>query len=226
MGRVGLVAWACAVVLLAGCSGQTGADTDGDGTSTAGASTPPATEPSDGASAEDSSGTVADTTAPGSVLDVGDTATVAWRPAPDVEGALELGVEAVREADPADFDGLVAAGTVEGAQPYYVDVTVANAGDTDLGGFDVPLYLLDTSDTLGPPWAFAEPFRPCRSRPLPTSFEPGDSTAKCVVFFARAGASYDAMVFQPTPDQEAVSWTGEATEVDRDRARRPSRRRR
>jgi hypothetical protein len=209
MVRVRTVAWVCTAVLaVTGCS-------SGEGT-TGGTSTD-----SDGDAAVWSSGSGVDTTAPGSALELGDRATVAWRPTAGVQGVLELRVDAVREARTADFEGLVAPGAVEGARPYYVDVTVTNVGDADLGGLAVPLYLQDTSGTLGPPWGFQEPFAPCRSRPLPEEFGPGDSTGKCLVFFARAGSTYDAMAFAPSPDQEAITWTGEAAEVARER---PSRR--
>lgn len=218
MGRVGLVAWVCtAGLVLAGCSSD---GAPGDGASGAGASASTDTSPS-GSTSDESAEHPQGTTEPGSELDLGDTATVAWRPASDLDGVLELSVDTVRAADTADFDGLVAPGAVEGARPYYVDVTVANAGDTDLGGLDVPLYLHDTSDSLGPPWAFTEPFRPCRSRPLPASFAPGDTHRTCLVFFARAGSTYDAMVFQPTPDREAITWTGEAATPRQDRRDRP-----
>ncbi|WP_457208743.1 hypothetical protein [Nocardioides sp. P5_C9_2] len=218
MGRVGLVAWGCtAVLILAGCSTDRSSADDAPG---AGSSTPADASPgaaADGAASDE------DTTEPGSVLDLEDTATVAWRPSADLAGVLELSVDAVQEADTADFDGLVAPGAVEGARPYYVEVRVANAGDTDLGGLDVPLYLLDTSDTLGPPWAFTQPFRPCRSRPLPASFAPGDTHSACLVFFARAGSTYEAMVFQPTPDREAITWAGGAAAPPEGRRDRPSR---
>ncbi|WP_107768357.1 hypothetical protein [Nocardioides terrigena] len=211
MRRLGPVAVVCTGVLVALGACSTDDATSGAGTPDAGASTP-AGEP-----------TAADvaTTEPGAALDLGDDATVVWRPSADLEGVLDLRVDAVREAATADFDGLVASGTVAGAQPYYVDVTIANVGDTDLGGLDVPLYLLDSSGTLGPSWGFEEPFAPCRSRPLPTAFAPGDSRSKCLVFFARAGSTYDAMAFQPVPDVEAITWTGEPERADRER---PSRR--
>lgn len=208
MRRLGLVAWLCTGVLVA-----LGACSADDGTPGGGSSTP---------AADPSSSDVA-TTEPGAVLDLGDDATVVWRPSADLEGVLDLRVDTVREASMADFEGLVASGAVAGARPYYIGVTVDNVGDTDLGGLDVPLYLLDTSDTLGPPWGFEEPFGPCRSGPLPQAFAPGDSARRCLVYFARAGATYDAMAFQPVPDVEAITWTGEPEPVDRER---PSRRRR
>lgn len=206
MRRIGLVGGACAgLLVVVGCSSE---------------DDPPARP-----SAQTSERvTYTGTTAPGTALALGDTATVAWRPAADVEALLELSVEEVTEARRRDFAGLVAAGAAEGARPYYVDVTVTNAGDADLGGLGVPLYLRDTSDALGPPWGFAEPFEPCPSRPLPERFARGDTTTRCLVFLARAGAAYDAMVFWPTPDREAITWTGEATGPDPERRERPSRR--
>jgi hypothetical protein len=219
MRRVGLVAWVCTaglVALGAGCS----ADGSGDGSPDPAASTAAGSDPSE---VDDAAAEGERTTAPGSVLDLGGTATVAWRPSAALEGVLEMSVERVRAGRPRDFTGLVASGTVEGARPYYVDVTLTNAGDSDLGGLDVALYLRDSSGTLGPPWGFTEPFAPCRSRPLPGSFAPGRTVATCLVFFARAGATYDAVAYQPRPDQEAITWTGDVTEPDRDR---PSRRRR
>ncbi|WP_107772484.1 YajG family lipoprotein [Nocardioides sediminis] len=208
MRRVGLVEACACLLLVAGCS-----------------SGEPQAQPASGTTGPPSAGaTDAGTTAPGTELALGDTATVAWRPAADVDALLELRVEEVTEARTRDFAGLVAAGATDGARPYYVDVTVTNAGDADLGGLAVPLYLRDTSDALGPPWGFAEPFEPCRSQPLPERFARGDTTTRCLVFLARAGAAYDAMVFWPTPDREAITWTGEATEPDRGRRGRPSRR--
>jgi hypothetical protein len=217
MGRVGTVAWVCTAVLaVTGCS--SGDDPPGSAsTGTAGDAAESSTDPSAGAS----SASGVETTAPGSALELGDRATVAWRPTAGVEGVIELRVDAVREARTADFAGLVAPGAVEGARPYYVDVTVTNVGHADLGGLAVPLYLQDTSGTLGPPWGFEEPFAPCRSRPLPEHFGPGDATGTCLVFFARAGSTYDAMAFAPNADQEAITWTGEAAEAARGR---PSRR--
>jgi hypothetical protein len=213
------VGWVCASVLVgAGALGGCSADGAGE------ASTAPASGPPSAASTGGSSPSDVDTTEPGTELGLGDEAVLGWRPAPGLDGVLRLSVDRVRTAPMRDFEGLVATGAVEGARPYYVDVTVANAGESDLGGLGVPLYLRDTSDTLGPPWGFEEPFAPCRSRPLPRTFAPGDSTRTCLVFFARAGAAYDAIAFQPAPDREAITWTGEVTAPRADRGERPSRR--
>src|SRR5687768_6014974 len=103
MGRGGR---ACVAVLagLVALVGATSCSSDGDTPSAGGAASPPAE------TTGSSSGTDAVTTEPGSVLELGDTATVAWRPSAEVEGLLGLSVDAVREADPRDFTGLVAAG--------------------------------------------------------------------------------------------------------------------
>ncbi len=59
-------------------------------------------------------------------------------------------------------------------------------------------------------------------RPLPAAFAPGETTTTCLVYFARAGSTYEAMAFQPDPDVEAITWTGDPEPADRER---PSRRR-
>ena len=50
-------------------------------------------------------------------------------------------------------------------QPFYVDAVIANEGEADLGGLDVPLYLLDSNGTLSPPWGFASRSGPCELGP-------------------------------------------------------------
>ena len=200
------------VTALAGCS--SGGDPAGEASTAS-----PAAAPAEDAAA-------VDTTEPGSVLDLGDEATVPWRAAPELEGVLELSVDAVREGRVRDFEDLVAAGAVEGAQPYYVDVTLTNAGDSDLGGLGVPLYLRDTSDTLGPPWGFEEPFTPCRSRPLPEVVRPGRHHPHVPGLLrpGRGGVRRDGLPAEPRPGGHHLDRRGDPPAGDR--ADRPSRRRR
>lgn len=156
--------------------------------------------------------TVSDTpteTAEPTDLAFGRAQTVAWTPTPDLAGELSISVDSVREGDFADFDGLVGSGISRDNQPFYVDAELANEGEEDLGGLDVPLYLVDSNGTLSPPWGFAEPFRPCSSGPLPESFEAGDDARMCLVFFGSPGATFESITFQPTLETPAVRWSGE-----------------
>src|SRR5690349_23083377 len=117
---------------------------------------------------------VDDGTEPGTELAFGDPATLVWRPTRDLVGELELSVDEVAEQRRSVFDGWTRDGASAEARPYFVSVSVANTGDTDLGGQDVPLYLRDTAGTLGAPWTLGGDFTACQSGPLPERFEPGD----------------------------------------------------
>src|SRR5687767_9088650 len=104
-------------------------------------------------------------TEPGTRLEHGEAATVVWRPTRDVDGELELSVDEVAEQRPSVFDGWTRDGTIATARPYFVTVSVANTGESDLGGEDVPLYLRDTAGTLGAPWTLGGDFTACQSGP-------------------------------------------------------------
>ena len=142
-------------------------------------------------------------------LAFGDTESVTWEPTNALSSELAIQVERVREGRFADFEGLVAPGITEANQPYYVDVVIANEGDAEIGGLDVPLYLVDSQQTLTPPSKFAAPFEPCPSGPLPTSFGAGEEAEMCLVFFSSPSATFQSITFQPDVEATAVSWTGD-----------------
>lgn len=142
-------------------------------------------------------------------LSFGDAETVTWAPINDLSTELSLQVDTVREGRASDFEGLAAPGITEDNQPYYVDVVVGNEGDAEIGGLDVPLYLVDSSQTLSPPSKFADPFEPCPSGPLPSSFGAGDKAEMCLVFFSSVGATFQSITFQPDAEAAAVAWTGD-----------------
>ncbi len=144
-------------------------------------------------------------------LSFGDAESVTWSPTADVTGGLSIQVDQVREGDFADFDGLAGSGITEANQPFYVDAVIANEADADLGGLDVPLYLLDSNGTLSPPWGFATPFKPCDSGPLPEPFGAGEEAEMCLVFFGSPDATFESVTFQPSLDTAAVTWTGDLT---------------
>lgn len=150
---------------------------------------------------------------PGAAAEVGFgyAQSVAWTPASDAAGELTISVEKVREGEFSDFAGLDGSGITGDNQAFYVDVSIANEGDVDLGGRDVPLYLEDSRGTLSPPWGFATPFKPCASGPLPDPFAPADEVELCLVFFGSPDATFSSVTFQPTTETTAVKWTGEVT---------------
>lgn len=146
-----------------------------------------------------------------SLVSFGYAESVTWAPTADLAGELSISVDRVREGDFADFDGLEGSGITEANRPFYVDVVIANEGDADFGGLDVPLYLQDSNGTLSPPWGFAEPFKPCDSGPLPTPFGAGEEADMCLVFFGSPAAQFASVTFRPSTETAAVLWTGDLT---------------
>ena len=89
-------------------------------------------------------------------------------------------------------------------------MSVANTGESDLGGQDVPLYLRDTagdrSVPRGPSAATSPPARAARFEPGAETDVPGLASSPT----ARQGAG--DLVFQPTEGYDPISWTGEVEE--------------
>ena len=154
---------------------------------------------------------VAASTAPGTDLGFGEPATLVWQPATSVSGTLELSVDAVAEQRQSVFDGWVRDDAMAASRPYFVSVTVTNAGESDLAGQVVPLYLRDDNDALGAPWTLGGDFTACQSGPLPSPFGPGAEAELCLVYLVPDGARISDMVFEPTEGYDPITWTGDVT---------------
>lgn len=147
-------------------------------------------------------------TEPGTALRLGEAATVAFPIGGDEVGVLRARVDAVTEVTVREFRGWLSPQALEQSRPYFVEVRLANVGDTALGGHDVPVHLLDENGTLAPPWAFQGRFEPCQSGPLPRRFGPGDTTSTCLVYLAPIRGTVEAMAFVPDAEAEPVTWSG------------------
>jgi hypothetical protein len=158
-------------------------------------------------------------TEPGTALEHGDAATLVWKPASDLTGALDLTVETVQERRGSVFDGWALGDSMRDARPYFVSVAVTNVGGTDLAGQAVPLYLRDDRGRLGAPWAVGGDFTACQSGPLPEPFEGGASAELCLVYLAPDGARIEDMVFEPTEGYDPITWTGDVSGPPRVRQR-------
>lgn len=202
-------------LLLAGCSGDAGEPATSDASTPSATSEPPAAgylpAPAD-----------VSLTPPGTGLEVGQSATVAWQFAPGRVGVVALTVDAVEQVRPEVFDGWLREGGARSSTPYFVEVTVENRGSTELGGEAVPLYLRDDTGTLGPPWTFGgrTRFGPCSSQPLPGSFSPGDEATRCLVYLAPRRATLEAMAFVPVEGFDPIQWTGKVKKPARSPKRR------
>ncbi|MDQ1660408.1 MAG: hypothetical protein QOJ68_388 [Blastococcus sp.] len=151
-------------------------------------------------------------TDPGSELELGESAVVAWHPRKGEVGVLKVTVRRFVHADIkalADWQ-LDTAGRASSL--YYVTVAVSNAGDTELGGRTIPLYLLDGRNTLVEPNAFKSTFAPCPSEPLPASFGPGDKARACLVYLVPQHGTLVNATFRPFEHFNPITWVGRVIE--------------
>jgi hypothetical protein len=151
-------------------------------------------------------------TEPGTDLDLGDAATLVWQPATDLTGVLELSVDAVAEQRQSVFDGWIRDDVMAASRPYFVTVTLTNAGESDLAGHEVPVYLRDDTGALGAPWTLGGDFAACQSGPLPTPFEGGAEAEMCLVYLVPDGARIVDLVFEPTEGYDPITWSGDVQE--------------
>jgi hypothetical protein len=219
----GLVALALAGALaLSGCSG--GDPGDGDAAaptgSPAGSSTSPPESQSTSTAGSEGTSTSAKPylpvpdgvalTAQGSELSVGDTATVAFEPRQHQVGVLDVTVTRIeRTTFKESFSGWQLSDETKRTNPYFVRATVENAGRTDLGGRDVPLYIVDGRNTLIEASDFASTFKPCSGKTLPDRFRHGDREKVCLVYLSPRHGELTAVSFRPTEDFAPITWTGD-----------------
>ncbi|MFC6286750.1 hypothetical protein ACFP3Q_11090 [Nocardioides sp. GCM10027113] len=161
-------------------------------------------------------------TAQGSELEVGDTATVAWRPDQQTVGALDVKVTRMERASFKMFVGWQITDAIRETTPFFVHAEVTNVGETDLGGRRVPLYGVDGDNRLLEASTFASSFKACAGETLPGKFRAGASTKACLVYLAPDNGDLVAASFRPTEDFVPITWTGEVTKAAGDSAKKKS----
>jgi hypothetical protein len=145
----------------------------------------------------------------GADLSFGETATVIYEPDQKSGSVLELTVEKVRQGSTDDFAGFILDDYTKKATPYYVDVTVENVGESNVGGGAVPLWGVDATNTLLPPATFTTTFRRCPSEKLPKKFGAGERFSTCLVFFAPDEGTMEAVSYRPNQEFDPIQWTGD-----------------
>lgn len=190
------VASAAAALLLVSCGG--GDDEPADG------SAPASPSPSSTVDVpEDVS-----LTEGGEKLGFGEAATVVFEPNQQRGTVLELSVDKVVRGSLKDFSGFVLEPSTRSSTPYYAYVSVKNVGQSDVGGFAVPLYGVDDQNTLLRASAFTTSFDTCEPKQLPRTFESGDSFDSCLVYLAPDRGTLEAVSFRPSEDFDPITWTG------------------
>jgi hypothetical protein len=147
----------------------------------------------------------------GTQLAFKEPAIVAYEPNTKRNSVLAMTVDSVQAGRISDFASYQLDDRTKKSRPYYVKVRVRNAGTGDLSRSPIPLYAVDSRNTLIQPSSFNNSFTRCPSTPLPAGFVGGKSYAGCLVYLVPAGGNLQEMSFRPLQDFEPITWKGTIT---------------
>ena len=152
-----------------------------------------------------------DLTKAGTELKFGEKATVAYEPNSERNTVLELTVSSASEGTIADLGTYVLDDRTKQSTPYYVDVTVTNVGDGDVGQTPIPLWAVDDANTLIQASSFTNSFTRCPSTPLPTTFAPNATVTTCLVYLVPDQGKLTGVSFRPLQAVAPIVWKGDVT---------------
>ena len=149
----------------------------------------------------------------GTELSFGDQANAIFESTQNKGSVLELTVQSVRRGTLADFKGFILDDAYkQKADYFYAKVAVKNVGEGDVGGVPVPLWGVNSSNTLLPAVNFTTTFAKCPTKALPAKFAPGDSLGTCLVFLSPDKGSLTAVSYRPSQEFDPITWTGDIAE--------------
>jgi len=196
-----------AALALGGCSSE-GATKDAGSSSSDTASS--SASPSPSSTVPVPEGT--DLTGQGSKLAFGDTGTVIFEPSEGRGTVLQLTVKGVKQGSLDDFKGFILDDSYkQKASYYYATVTVKNVGEGDVGGVGVPLWGVNSANTLLPAVNFTTSFKPCSSKPLPKSFPKDATLSTCLVYLSPDKGKLESVSYRPSQEFNPITWTGDIT---------------
>ena len=144
----------------------------------------------------------------GTELDFGESANVAYEPNPERNSVLELTVRGVQQGTVADLSNYVRDDKTKASTPYYVQVGVKNIGTGDVGNSPIPLWAVDSTNTLIQASSFTNSFTKCPSKPLPASFPPNATTTSCLVYLVPDRGTLTGVSYRPLQAVAPIVWTG------------------
>jgi len=205
-----------ATLVLAGCSddakpsgasGSSSADSSSSGSASGSASGSSSGSPSASSTVAVPAGTTV--TDQGSKLKIGDVATVIYEPAQGRGTVLRLRVTSVTKGSLADFKGFILDDAYkQKASYYYARVAVRNVGEGDVGGAGVPLWGVNSANTLLPAVNFTTSFKPCPTKPLPKKFPKGATLSTCLVYLSPDKGTLESVSYRPSQEFDPITWSG------------------
>jgi hypothetical protein len=194
-----------AALVLAGCSSDSEARSDDESPSASSSASP---SPSSTVEVPDE----VDLTDQGTELSFGEPGVAVFEPTQGKGSVLQLTVRSVQKGTLADFKGFILDDAYkQNADYFYARVQVKNVGEGDVGGVGVPLWGVNSSNTLLPPVNFTTSFAKCPTQPLPASFPAGATLDTCLVYLSPDHGSLEAVSYRPSQEFNPITWTGDIT---------------
>ena len=143
----------------------------------------------------------------GTKLKFGDSARVIFESTQSKGSVLQLTVRSVRKGSLKDFKGFILDDTYKKkAAYYYASVQVKNIGEGDVGGVGVPLWGVNSANTLLPAVNFTTSFTRCPSKPLPAKFGSGDVLKTCLVYLSPKKGALKSVSYRPSQEYNPITW--------------------
>jgi hypothetical protein len=154
------------------------------------------------------------TTAPGTALAVGATATVPYQPvsanqASKPQFKLQVTVSAIEKGSLSDFNGLKLDATQKAGTPFYVKAKITNVSEGDAGGQDNPSINIEGVDSTGETQqsvTFLGEFPRCEDKEPPKPFSHGKSFETCLTFLVPGGITKAAYTSTEAYIDKPVTW--------------------
>lgn len=147
------------------------------------------------------------TTAPGTELRLGKTATVRYTANPKHASLIELKVKSVKRGKIKDLEDFDVSGAAKKSNVYYVKASVKNVGKGDLSGQMLTLYGQVSEDLVVQPVEFGSTFKRCDYDPLPKKFEKSKQAKVCLVFLSPKEGKISEVQWRPADNSGPVSWS-------------------
>jgi hypothetical protein len=202
--RLGWLALSAMVItlLIAACgssSGSSNATSSTSGASSAGST---------------SSSAKSGTTAPGTGLSLGQTATVTYTPLTSSGNGkprtLKITVASIRNGTSADLKAADVSGAPKGALPQYATVTVTNLGplSIDVDGTSDAIQGIDHGGNQDDPVSFIGDFPPCNENSSTTPVAAGASFHTCLTYIVSGGITKVGWTGTDDYMSSPVTWSG------------------
>lgn len=122
-------------------------------------------------------------------------------------GEVSVSVTKVRKGKIKDLSDFVLDRRTRRSTPYYADVRVENISGTNLAGASVPLWGLDSTDTVLPAAQVRGTFGTCADKAMPKKFTEGKEARTCLMFLVPRGAQLQAVQYRSSDEADGpISW--------------------